>query len=297
MIHHNSCSNPNLQQIPARDPLIGPMIRGLFLPEEGMQWGAFDYSSQEPRLVAHYAYLLELPGAEAFHTAYQKDPNTDFHQIAADLVGVDRKKAKNINLGLFYGMGKGKLADQLGLPMTEANELFAQYHAAVPFVRRLSEHCMSRAEQKGVIRTLLGRKCHFNKWEPRRYQGGPPKSHSDALAEYGPEIKRAFTYKALNKLIQGSAADQTKKAMLELFRAGILPMLQLHDELDVSITSKEEGEKVMEIMETCVQLSVPSVVDMDIGPSWGEAKTVFSDRPWSRGLSGGNSKQSTAGEK
>ena len=292
-----SCSNPNLQQIPARDPLIGPMIRGLFLPEEGTQWGAFDYSSQEPRLVAHYAYLLELPGAEAFHTAYQKDPNTDFHQIAADLVGVDRKKAKNINLGLFYGMGKGKLADQLGLPMTEANELFAQYHAAVPFVRRLSEHCMSRAEQKGVIRTLLGRKCHFNKWEPRRYQGGPPKSHSDALAEYGPEIKRAFTYKALNKLIQGSAADQTKKAMLELFRAGILPMLQLHDELDVSITSKEEGEKVMEIMETCVQLSVPSVVDMDIGPSWGEAKTVFSDRPWSRGLSGGNSKQSTAGEK
>ena len=292
-----SCSNPNLQQIPARDPLIGPMIRGLFLPEPDTLWGAFDYSSQEPRLVAHYAYLLELPGAEAFHTAYQKDRMTDFHQIAADLVGVDRKKAKNINLGLFYGMGKGKLADQLGLPIDEANELFAQYHAAVPFVRRLSDHCMQRAERKGVIRTLLGRKCHFDKWEPRRFGVGMPKNHADALSEYGPEIKRSFTYKALNKLIQGSAADQTKKAMLELYRAGILPMLQVHDELDVAVESEEQAQKIVSIMENCVELSVPSVVDAEFGPNWGEAKTTFTERPWTRGLSNGSTPHSTLGEK
>lgn len=292
-----SCSNPNLQQIPARDPLIGPMIRGLFLPEQGTLWGAFDYSSQEPRLVAHYAYLLQLPGAEAFHTAYQKDRLTDFHQIAADLVGVDRKKAKNINLGLFYGMGKGKLADQLGLSIEEANELFGQYHAAVPFVRRLSEHCMQRADRKGVIRTLLGRKCRFERWEPRRFGGGMPKTHADALNEYGPEIKRAFTYKALNKLIQGSAADQTKKAMLSLYQEGILPMLQVHDELDVAVESEAQAERIIQIMENCVELSVPSIVDGEFGPTWGEAKTTFSDRPWTAGASGGYAKQSTAGEK
>jgi DNA polymerase I-like protein with 3'-5' exonuclease and polymerase domains len=266
-----SCSNPNLQQIPAHNPVVGPMVRGLFLPEEGRLWGAFDYSAQEPRLVAHYAYLLGLPGAEKFHAAYKENPRTDFHQIAADLVGVERKKAKTINLGLFYGMGKGKLADQLGLPIDEANELFSKYHDMVPFVRRLSDHCMQRADQKGVIRTLLGRKCHFNKWEPRRFGVHGPKSHEEALAEYGPEIKRAFTYKALNKLIQGSAADQTKKAMLELYRQGILPMLQMHDELDVSVESKEDGAKVAEIMETCVQLEVPSVVDAAYGATWGEA--------------------------
>lgn len=266
-----SCSNPNLQQIPAHNPVVGPMVRGLFLPEEGHIWGAFDYSAQEPRLVAHYAYLLGLPSADKFHEAYQTNPRTDFHQIAADLVGVERKKAKTINLGLFYGMGKGKLADQLGLPIDEANDLFSRYHDMVPFVRRLSDHCMQRADQKGVIRTLLGRKCHFNKWEPRRFGVHSPKSHEEALVEYGPEIKRAFTYKALNKLIQGSAADQTKKAMLELYREGMLPMLQMHDELDVSVKSKEEGARVAEIMETCVQLEVPSVVDAAYGATWGEA--------------------------
>ena len=293
-----SCSNPNLQQIPARNPLIGPMIRGLFLPEEGTLWGAFDYSSQEPRLVAHYAFLMELEGAEEFHKAYNDNPRTDFHQIAADLVGVERDSAKVINLGLFYGMGKGKLADKLRLPINEANALFDRYHKKVPFVRKLAENCSTRAEQRGTIRTLLGRKCHFEKWEPRQWDSkGMPKSHADALQEYGPEIKRAFTYKALNKLIQGSAADQTKKAMLELYRQGMLPMLQMHDELDFSISSEREENLVTEVMEHCVELSVPTLVDAELGPSWGEAKKTFTDRPWSRGLTEGGAPQSTAGEK
>ena len=267
-----SYSNPNLQQVPARNAEIGPMIRGLFLPEEGEQWGAFDYSSQEPRLVVHYASLLKLDGAQGFADQYNIDAMTDFHQMAADIVGVPRKQAKDINLGLFYGMGKNKLAEQLGLDLDEAKELFAEYHGKVPFVQQLSEYVVNRASKKGVIRTLLGRKCRFDKWEPNAYGTFKPMSHEDALAEHGPAIKRSFTYKALNRLIQGSAADQTKAAMVALHKEGITPLIQVHDELDISVPDKETGSKIKQIMETCVDMQIPSVVDAEYGPSWGEAK-------------------------
>ena len=267
-----SYSNPNLQQVPARNAEIGPMIRGLFLPEEGEQWGAFDYSSQEPRLVVHYASLLKLDGAQAFADQYNVDANTDFHQMAADIVGVPRKQAKDINLGLFYGMGKNKLAEQLGLHLDDAKELFGEYHGKVPFVQQLSEYVVNRASKKGVIRTLLGRKCRFDKWEPNSYGTFKPMSHADALAEHGPAIKRAFTYKALNRLIQGSAADQTKAAMVALHKEGIVPLIQVHDELDISVPDKETGDRIKEVMENCVDMQIPSVVDAEYGPSWGEAK-------------------------
>ena len=267
-----SYSNPNLQQVPARNAEIGPMIRGLFLPEEGEQWGAFDYSSQEPRLVVHYASLLKLDGAQGFADQYNVDAMTDFHQMAADIVGVPRKQAKDINLGLFYGMGKNKLAEQLGLDLDDAKELFAEYHGKVPFVQQLSEYVVNRASKKGVIRTLLGRKCRFDKWEPNAYGTFKPMSHEDALAEHGPAIKRSFTYKALNRLIQGSAADQTKAAMVALHKEGITPLIQVHDELDISVPDKETGSKIKQIMETCVDMQIPSVVDAEYGPSWGEAK-------------------------
>ena len=267
-----SYSNPNLQQVPARNAEIGPMIRGLFLPEEGEQWGAFDYSSQEPRLVVHYASLLKLDGAQGFADQYNVNAMTDFHQMAADIVGVPRKQAKDINLGLFYGMGKNKLAEQLGLDLDDAKELFAEYHGKVPFVQQLSEYVVNRASKKGVIRTLLGRKCRFDKWEPNAYGTFKPMSHEDALAEHGPAIKRSFTYKALNRLIQGSAADQTKAAMVALHKEGITPLIQVHDELDISVPDKETGSKIKQIMETCVDMQIPSVVDAEYGPSWGEAK-------------------------
>ena len=267
-----SYSNPNLQQVPARNAEIGPMIRGLFLPEEGEQWGAFDYSSQEPRRVVHYASLLKLDGAQGFADQYNVDAMTDFHQMAADIVGVPRKQAKDINLGLFYGMGKNKLAEQLGLDLDDAKELFAEYHGKVPFVQQLSEYVVNRASKKGVIRTLLGRKCRFDKWEPNAYGTFKPMSHEDALAEHGPAIKRSFTYKALNRLIQGSAADQTKAAMVALHKEGITPLIPVHDELDISVPDKETGSKIKQIMETCVDMQIPSVVDAEYGPSWGEAK-------------------------
>ena len=267
-----SYSNPNLQQVPARNAEIGPMIRGLFLPDEGDMWGAFDYSSQEPRLVVHYASLLKLEGAQSFADQYNVDANTDFHQMAADIVGVPRKQAKDINLGLFYGMGKNKLAEQLGLEFEDAKELFKEYHGKVPFVQPLADYVVTRASNKGVVRTLLGRRCRFDKWEPNAYGTFKPMSYQDAYAEHGPSIKRAFTYKALNRLIQGSAADQTKAAMVALYKEGITPLIQVHDELDISVPDKETGDRIKDIMEHCVDMQIPSVVDAEYGPSWGEAK-------------------------
>ena len=286
-----SYTNPNLQQVPSRNGEIGPMIRGLFLPEEDTLWGAFDYSSQEPRLVVHYAGLMKFTGAEKFVEEYQKDRLTDFHKLAADIVGVPRKQAKDINLGLFYGMGKNKLAEKLCLEYEDAQELFAKYHAKVPFVQELATFAMNKASKKGMIRTLLGRKCRFDKWEPNVYGTFKPQSYEEAYAEHGPAIKRCFTYKALNKLIQGSAADQTKAAMVALHKEGILPMIQVHDELDISVRSEKECETIIEIMQDCVSLEVPSVVDAELGPNWGQAKQTLSDRPWTRGVKSGHSEQ------
>ena len=270
-----SYSNPNLQQIPARHGEIGPMIRSLFLPEEDTLWGAFDYNSQEPRIVVHYSQLMGFQGAEDFAQQYNENPYTDFHQMAADIVNVPRKQAKDINLGLFYGMGTKKLAASLGLDFEEAQELFSIYHEKVPFVRQLHEYCSNRATSKGVIRTLLGRRCRFDKWEPNKYGVWKPMTYKEAYNEHGPAIKRAFTYKALNKLIQGSAADQTKMAMVALAEEGILPMIQVHDELDISVENETQAKRIKEIMETCVDLKVPSVVDAEVGLNWGEAKQSF----------------------
>jgi DNA polymerase I-like protein with 3'-5' exonuclease and polymerase domains len=269
-----SYSNPNLQQIPSRDNEISPLIRGLFLPEEGEKWGSFDYSSQEPRIVVHYASFLKMKGADKFVEAYQEDPRTDFHQLAADIVGVPRKQAKTINLGLFYGMGVNKLGEQLGLDFESAKDLFSIYHDKVPFVKELTSRVSTGADSRGVIRTLLGRRCRFDKWEPRAFGSNKAYSHDEARLVYGDTtlLKRAFTYKALNRLIQGSAADQTKKAMADLFDAGILPMIQIHDELALSVSSREQADTIMDVMQNCVELAVPSVVDAELGPSWGEAK-------------------------
>ena len=227
-----SYSNPNLQQIPARNKELGPMIRSLFIPEEGHRWGVFDYSQQEPRLVVHYAGLQNLYGVDDVLDSYNNDPNTDFHTIVADMANIPRSQAKTINLGLFYGMGKNKLQAELGVDKETSDGLFKQYHDRVPFVKQLMDNVMQRAQQRGQIRTLLGRLCRFHLWEPNMFGMHKAMAHDDALLEHGPGIRRAYTYKALNKLIQGSAADMTKKAMIELYKEGIIPHIQVHDELD-----------------------------------------------------------------
>tara|TARA_R110002012_G_scaffold171891_1_gene336846 strand:+ start:8646 stop:10514 length:1869 start_codon:yes stop_codon:yes gene_type:complete len=266
-------SNPNLQQLPARSKEFGPLIRGLFLPEEGCQWGSFDYSQQEPRLVVHYAASVDegLHGSEELVEAYA-NADADFHQTVADLVGIERKQAKTIGLGLMYGMGKNKLGGMLGLDTKEANDLIAQYNNKVPFVKLLSDKCMQKASSEGIIRTKLGRKCRFDMWEPKDFGIHTAERFENASAKYGANnIKRAFTYKALNRLIQGSAADQTKQAVVDCHKEGLTPMLQIHDELCFSITKEEEIKKITKIMETCVDLKVPSVVDVALGKDFGEA--------------------------
>ncbi len=266
-----SYSNPNLQQIPARNKDLGPRIRRLFMPEEGHRWGCFDYNQQEPRLVVHYSTLQNLYGVGDVLDAY-KEGNADFHAIVADMAGIPRKQAKTINLGLFYGMGKNKLQAELGVNKERAEELFKQYHGKVPFVKQLMDSVMKRAQDSGKIRTLLGRLCRFHLWEPNQFGIHKSLPHEEALREHGPGIRRAYTYKALNKLIQGSAADMTKKAMIELYKEKIIPHIQVHDELDISVKDDKEAKKIVKIMESAVELEVPNKVDYESGENWGKIK-------------------------
>ena len=268
-----SYSNPNLQQVPARDPEIGNLIRSLFIPEEGCEWGVFDYSQQEPRLTVHYASQMQLTGAREAVAEYT-EKNADFHQIVADMAKIPRKQAKTINLALSYGMGKEKLIKELGLDNTEAEKLFQRYHAKVPFIRALQDQCARVAIERGYIKTFAGRRCRFDRWESR-YERTPPLPLEEAKEKYGNDLKRSYTYKALNRLIQGSAADMTKLAMIGLWEEGIVPHLQVHDEVDISIENTEQANTVTRIMENCVQLAVPLLVDIELGKSWGETKEII----------------------
>jgi len=266
-----SYSNPNLQQIPARNKDLGPRIRALFIPEKDHTWGCFDYSQQEPRLVVHYSALQNLYGVEEVLEAY-RDGDADFHTIVAEMANIPRTQAKTINLGLFYGMGKNKLQAELGISKDKSDALFRQYHDKVPFVKQLMDNVSQRAQSAGRVRTLLGRLCRFHLWEPNQFGIHKSLPHDAALLEHGPGIKRAFTYKALNKLIQGSAADMTKKAMIDLYKEGIVPHIQVHDELDISVESPEHAQKIKDIMESAVDLEVPNKVDYESGPNWGAIK-------------------------
>tara|TARA_Y100000593_G_scaffold83486_1_gene157365 strand:+ start:2342 stop:4252 length:1911 start_codon:yes stop_codon:yes gene_type:complete len=271
-----SSSNPNLQQIPARDPYIKKIIRGLFIPEADCKWGSFDYASQEPRWLVHYCATLtgidRHPQIDDVVALYKKG-EADFHQIVADIAGIPRKQAKTVNLGLMYGMGKGKLANILDLSMEEATSLLDKYNDKVPFLKSVSDKAMRRAADSGVIRTWLGRKCRFNMYEPISYTYNKALPMKEAIDEYGGKgrIRRAFTYKALNRLIQGSSADQTKKAMVDCYEAGLSPMLTVHDELCFNIENHKQVEQIKDIMCNCIpELKIPFEVDVEMGQNWGE---------------------------
>ena len=271
-----SSSNPNLQQIPARDPYIKKLIRGLFIPEDGSKWGSFDYASQEPRWLVHYCATLtgidRHPQIDDVVSLYNKG-EADFHQIVADIADIPRKQAKTVNLGLMYGMGKGKLANILDLSVDEATALLNKYNDKVPFLKSISEKTTKKASESGIIRTWLGRKCRFNMYEPISYQYNKALPMKEAIAEYGGKgrIRRAFTYKALNRLIQGSSADQTKKAMVDCYEVGLTPMLTVHDELCFNIQNDKQIKEIKEIMSNCVpELKIPFDVDAEMGSNWGE---------------------------
>jgi len=294
-----SMSNPNLQQIPAKG-YIGSKMRELFIPEDGCKWGSFDYSQQEPRIVVHYAIKLGLPGTESLKDEFDRD-DADFHQIVADMANISRKQAKTINLGLFYGMGKIKLQKELGLDQRQAKELFNEYHSRVPFVRQLSQELIAFSKQNKLLFTLHDRFCRFDRWETTNKEWNPETNRFNEVplytreqameafkaemldkykenkidANYMDYFERyytpAFTYKALNRLIQGSAADMTKKAMVDLHEKGIIPHIQIHDELCFSITD-HEPELIKNVMEQTIPLEVKNKVDFESGPNWGTIK-------------------------
>lgn len=262
-----SSEHPNLQQQPARDPEMGPMWRSIYIPDEGGIWACLDYSQQEPRLLTHYAELTNCPGAAGAAKRYRDDPKTDNHAMMAELTGLPRKQAKNIFLGKCYGMGGAKLAQDCGLPTEwifsqrlgrmieiagpEAKAIIEQFERRAPYVKALSDKCEKAAKDKGYITTLLGRRCRFPKNESGDYD---------------------WTHKALNRLIQGGSADQTKAAMVAADEAGFPLQLQVHDELDLTVTDRQQAEGLAEIMRNVIKLNVPSRVDVETGPSWGECE-------------------------
>ena len=295
-----SMSNPNLQQIPARG-YMGKKMREMFLPEEGHDWASLDYSQQEPRIVVHYAIKLGLPGTDELHKEFDKE-DADFHQIVADMAKISRTQAKTINLGLFYGMGKLKLQKELGLDRINARKLFDEYHNKVPFVRQLSQDLIQFAKDNRLLFTLHDRFCRFNKWETTDREWNPETNRFNEVPLYTEEEARqafkaeilekykenkvdknymdhfekyytpAFTYKALNRLIQGSAADMTKKAMVDLYERGIIPHIQIHDELCLSVKSKEDTKIIKEIMESAILLEIKNKVNYKKGKNWGIIK-------------------------
>jgi len=252
------------------------MIRSLFIPEEDCEWVCADYSQQEPRVLVHYASLKDMDTAIKVQDEFNKNDDTDFHQMVADMASIPRKQAKTINLGLFYGMGNKKLAAELGLDTDQAYDLFNKYHDKVPFVKELSRQVSHVASTRGYIKTLLGRKRRFDMWEPRDSWGERAYSLSEAHAQYPKqELKRAYTHTAMNALIQGSSADITKSAMIKIYEAGLLDEIDLkltvHDELDFSVEPLKQKcfDESLHIMKTCVDLKVPLKVDVEKGLNWG----------------------------
>ena len=145
----------------------------------------------------------------------------------------------------------------------------------MPFVRELQDFIQRRvggALGTGFVRSLLGRKCRFELWEPNLFVSSKALPKEQAVIEYGNNIKRFGTFKALNRLIQSSAADQTKKAMVEIYKTGKVPLIQIHDELALSVTDLEEARSIQKIMENCVELQVPCPTDAALGPNWGDLK-------------------------
>jgi len=282
-----SSSDPNLQNIPVRDDEIGPMCRSMFIADEGCEFWSKDYSQIEYRLLVHYSVLGKCPGAARAAQMYRDNPDTDYHELASTFTGVPRKQAKNINFGVVYGMGIETMAYNLGLPFDEAKVILERFHTAMPYSRVIYRNISSVAASRGYVRTILKRRRHFDYWEPTNQPRDKalkkPAIYGQEAArkEYGYSVKRAFTHRGLNSVLQGSAADVIKKGMVDAWEAGIFNYigcsLQVHDELD---GNKPKGDRkadqalkeLSHLLENSVALQVPLIVDGGTGANWHEAK-------------------------
>lgn len=258
-----SCSKPNMQQIPSEDlntfedtveGSYAEFCRRICIPEDDSHlWLKLDYSQIEYRVLAHYAIG---DGAAELRSAYQYNPDTDYHGYIQDLTGLSRKLAKNLNFGIMYGMGINSMAEFFGWEKPYCQDLRNIYKQKAPYVEATSKkikHGIDRmisAFGEGYIETVLGRRARLN--------------HKNK------------SYIMINRLIQGSAADILKKAINDIYTEGLfdvaLPHLTVHDELDLSIPKSKEGREatkaIKNTMETAVKLNVPIIVDAAIGNNW-----------------------------
>lgn len=264
----SSC-DPNIQQEPARDKEIGPVWRSIYLPEEGCEWACEDFSQQEPRWTIHFAEVSGCKGAKELGDRYRKNPSIDSHQMIADMAGIERDPAKIIFLALIYGMGGAKLCRSLGLPTKfiphrrtgqmmevagdEGQVFIDEFNRKMPFLRELADRAMRRAANRGYVVTAGGRRCRFPLLPDGRYD---------------------WTYKALNRVIQGTSGDQMKTALVEADAAGFPLALQVHDEADLSITSRKQALDLADLMRNCMPCVVPAKVDVEVGPNWGTLTKV-----------------------
>lgn len=268
-----SCRDPNFQQADAnREPIdyFGepyPVLRAMLLPEEGDEWVCGDYKAQEPRLTAHYE-------SGALCEAYQKDPELDVYLWLRAICALPQTKdgrqiAKKIFLGLVYSMGLAKLSEELGISEYQAQQYRFQVKAGIPDVVQLDYDCKRRFQMGLPIKTLGGRLYHC---EP-------------------PSAGRDWSYKALNTLIQGSAADMGKEQVVWLFagywdhetgvyvqsrmeRLGAELLGLVHDELSISCPPEavEQVKALMQVSANLLPADVPFLMDIDVGPNWAEAK-------------------------
>jgi DNA polymerase I-like protein with 3'-5' exonuclease and polymerase domains len=266
-------SNPNIQQVPSSDPLLAPMVRSIFVPEQNETWAMLDWSQQEPRLAVHFAAATRCRGAEEAAQRYRDNSSTDLHSLVAELAGVSRKEAKALFLGISYGMGRQRLADNLGITKGDADLLYDKIQTYAPFIKELSDRCKAVAQTRGYVRTLLGRRMRFDLWGPERASLCKPLPYDEAVKTYG-RVERCFLYRAVNKVIQGSAADMMKIALVRLYQAGIVPYITMHDEVDFSYSDEKELKTAQEIMLTGYNLTVPLKIDTEVGKSWGELKLI-----------------------
>jgi DNA polymerase-1 len=251
--------NPNETPPPfGLSPL--PQLRKALLPEEGCIWISADYSQQELRITAHYEN-------DQMKHAYVQNPTLDLHAFAQNLIKLrvnklfPRKHIKNVAFASIYGAGIPKLARMMDVSEADAEEVRDAYFEALPGLANLINEVKKRTRERGFVISLGGRLMPVE----------PPKVIKKRL--------RTFDYKQTNKLIQGSAADQTKQAIVDYCEAGGSGyfMSQVYDEINISVPTAyaaHHAQLLRACMINALPLKVPSVVDMEFGSSWGDLQEM-----------------------
>ena len=278
-----SYSNPPLQQMPFVIKEIGPLIRSVFLPEEGEYGPSPTSPSRNSGYLVHYGRQRGLPGAREAAEAYRNDPKADFHQVVAEMTGLAaRARRRPINFSKIYGGGAAKIAEMIrqvaGGSAGDRRPVRRQAAVRVEAVADLPE----RGRAQRYTELYGGARRHWDQYEaPLASEGRRRRARSKRHGSASPipsipgtanSYVAPRTYTALNALIQGSAAIHTKLWMLACWREGIVPMLQMHDALESSVSDARTGRDGGAARREAVKLEVPMRVDLKFGRSWGDAE-------------------------